>query len=225
MQLLIVRHAEPAYPRDALTDRGRWQARLLAEHLARSGIEALHSSPMERAMATARAVAEVAAVEVGVEPWTAELETWAIRPGRVDESPAWEVDACFVRGAAAAADRQRWPVLEPLASADLAAPFAELVRASDRFLAGLGYRREGEAYRGLPGAARGRQVMICHCGLALTWLAHLLAMPPTLIWAGFTLAPASVTTVVFEPAGSGLWVPRCRSLGEVAHLAGAAEPE
>lgn len=60
--------------------------------------------------------------------------------------------------------------------------------------------------------------MFCHAGLGLTWLAHLLAIPPTLFWAGFWLAPSAVTTILFEERTPEWAVPRCIGLGDVAHL-------
>jgi probable phosphoglycerate mutase len=247
LQLLLIRHAEPAYPAYALTARGRRQARALAARLAATGVDRLVSSPMERALATARPAAEATGLELAVEPWLAELEGWAIDDPRRGEAPAWELDAGALRSLPEPPDRDGWHRLPPLAAAGLAAGWRALRRDSDAFLATLGHRREGGRYRvdGGPQArvdsesqklvdgalqaradgtnpARVEQVAaICHAGLALTWLAHLLELPPPAVWAGFTLPPSSVTTVVFEPGEPGWAVPRCVGLGDLSHLAAA----
>ena len=71
--------------------------------------------------------------------------------------------------------------------------FARLGLDADAFAARQGYVRDGAGYRATGDGPR-RVAVFCHGGLALTWLAHLLAIPPPLVWAGFSLAPASVTT-------------------------------
>jgi broad specificity phosphatase PhoE len=68
--LLLIRHAEQAtmQVRDAeLSERGRHQARRLAERLARLPLTAVVSSPMRRALATAEAVAGAHGLTVEVE--------------------------------------------------------------------------------------------------------------------------------------------------------------
>lgn len=194
MRLYIIRHAEPDYPRDALTARGHAQARALARRLSTMGIDQVYSSPMNRALETARYTAERLGLEVQVEDWTRELEDWWVPDDALGERPVWQVDAATLR--ALAPGREIWPLdaLERLRS------------AAGEFLA----RHENASSQGL--------AVFCHAGFALTWLAHLLAIPLPLMWAGFSLLPGSVTTIVFEELAGGGAAPRCLSLGDVAHL-------
>ena len=53
MRLLLIRHADPDYANDALTEKGHERARLLAERLAYVAIDAIYASPMGRARLTA----------------------------------------------------------------------------------------------------------------------------------------------------------------------------
>ena len=53
MRLIFVRHGEPDYERDCLTETGRKQAAAAAERLEREGISVIYSSPMGRAKGTA----------------------------------------------------------------------------------------------------------------------------------------------------------------------------
>ncbi|MCZ7545048.1 MAG: hypothetical protein M5R40_16680 [Anaerolineae bacterium] len=66
--------------------------------------------------------------------------------------------------------------------------------------------------------------MFCHQGFGLTWLAHLLDLPPPAVWTGFWLAPSSVTTVLFETRSADWATPRCLSVGDVSHLYAARLP-
>ena len=54
MRIIFVRHGEPDYARDCLTDEGRRQAAAAAERLAGEGISEIYASPCGRAMETAR---------------------------------------------------------------------------------------------------------------------------------------------------------------------------
>jgi probable phosphoglycerate mutase len=214
MRLYLIRHAEPAYPRDALTARGHRQARALARRLdppgADLGIGRVYSSPMNRALETAAYTAKRLGLEVEVEPWACELEDWWIPDEAAGELPAWQVDAPILR----ALGREDWYSEPPLDAPHLRQGFEQLCADADAFLARQGCRRDGGSYR-LEGPPPNPGIaLFCHAGLALTWLAHLLAIPLPLIWAGFSLPPASVTTVHFETLGGGA-AARCLGLGDV----------
>ena len=53
MLLYIIRHGDPIYEIDSLTERGKLQAEALAERLACAGIDRIFCSPMGRAKMTA----------------------------------------------------------------------------------------------------------------------------------------------------------------------------
>jgi broad specificity phosphatase PhoE len=213
LRLYVVRHAEPAYPRDALTPRGRRQAQALARRFARAGLTGLYSSPLGRALQTAGYLARATGLRCVVEPWTAELESWAIDQGPWEEAPAWEVFPAAVRGADPPLDSADWHLLAPWAHLGFRERFDEIARHSDDFLARHGFHREGPHYRVEPAAAEQRVAVVCHAGFALTWLAHLLAVPPPLVWTAFALAPASVTEVTLAAKEDGFATPRCGMLG------------
>ena len=59
MRIIFVRHGEPDYANDCLTEQGRLQAREAAKRLLGEGIEEIYSSPLGRAAETAAATAEV----------------------------------------------------------------------------------------------------------------------------------------------------------------------
>lgn len=220
MRLHLIRHAEPDYPRDALTPRGHRQAQALARRLAAAGIDRIYSSPLVRALETARYTAERLGLEIQIEPWTRELEDWWIPDETLLERPVWQVDGATIRALAPQLGPESWHGLPPFDRPHLRQGFARLRAAGDGFLAHHGLIRDGAAYR-VKGAADPTVALFCHAGFALTWLADLLAIPPPLLWAGFSLPPASVTTVVFEPLAKGGAAPRCVGLGDVAHLDGA----
>ena len=55
MRLIFIRHAEPDYEHDSVTEKGEREARLLAERLAREKVDGVYISPLGRAQRTAQA--------------------------------------------------------------------------------------------------------------------------------------------------------------------------
>jgi broad specificity phosphatase PhoE len=213
VRLYLIRHADPAYPEDALSPQGHRDAQALARRLAaEGGVDRVYSSPLRRAQETARYTAELLGLPCGLEPWTRELESWAIFRGTAAEAPAWRVAPDAVRAFEPPLHHGNWHLCPPLDLPELRQGFADLRRSSDLFLARHGYVRDGAVYRA-DRPSRERLAVFCHAGFGLTWLAHLLAIPLPLMWAGFSLAPASVTTVELVEVRSGWAVPRCTGLG------------
>ena len=219
MRLYLIRHAEPAYPQDTLTALGHAQALALARRLVGMGIDRIYSSPLHRALETARYTAERLGLDVQVEPWTRELEDWWIPDPTVAELPVWQVDGAAIRALVPGLGQESWNLFPPFDAPHLRHGFTRLCSAGDEFLARHGYIRDGAKYR-TEGTQSRCVAVFCHAGFALTWLADLLAIPLPLMWAGFSLPPGSVTTILFEELARGGAAPRCIGLGEATHLPG-----
>ncbi|MBQ8951915.1 MAG: histidine phosphatase family protein [Eubacterium sp.] len=58
MRILFIRHGEPDYVKDCLTERGKIQAERAAERLQSEGIDEIYASPMGRAYGTAEYTAK-----------------------------------------------------------------------------------------------------------------------------------------------------------------------
>ena len=55
MRILWIRHGEPDYSIDSLTEKGWREAELLADRMCRTPVDAFYVSPLGRAQDTARA--------------------------------------------------------------------------------------------------------------------------------------------------------------------------
>ena len=74
MRLLIIRHGDPDYARDNLTEKGKREAKLLSEMLAKDKIDYLYCSPLGRAKATCAYTAEKLGLKPVIEPWLREFD-------------------------------------------------------------------------------------------------------------------------------------------------------
>jgi len=218
MRLYIVRHADPDYANRTITTAGHEEARVLAERLDIEGITHLHTSPLGRAVDTARYAAERLGLSPGVEEWARELDLPRIEdPDDRRPLPAFCVAGQTIRGVLPPPHHGNWYEREPLTDPEFLQAYERVCAASDEFLVGYGYERAGGVYR-VSEASWDRIAVICHGGLARTWLAHLLEIPLSLMWCGFWLPPSSVTTIVFEERTRGVAVPLCLSMGDTSHL-------
>ncbi len=223
MRLYIIRHADPDYPNNTITDQGHREAEALAKRLATVGLDRIYSSPLGRALDTMRYTTDRLGLEPTVEEWTAELSEW-----RLDQTPwgrlaAWDIPGEIVRARREGPTRDEWHLAPPFDTALLHEEFAVVTRHSDAFIARHGYDREGGRYR-IARPNRERIAVFCHGGFGLTWLAHLLEIPLPLVWSGFWLPPSSVTTVLFDERSREWAAPRCIGLGDVSHLYAAGLP-
>lgn len=224
MRLYIMRHADPDYENDTITEAGHLEAAALAERLAKEGITRIYTSPLGRARHTMQYTAERTGLPFGVEEWTAELGDLRIDLANGEVTYAWLVAGEIIRSSPRMPTHDDWHRQAPLDDPGFVEVFRRVKAGSDAFLARHGYVREGGVYR-MEERSREKIAVFTHAGFALTWLAHLLELPVSLVWAGFHLSPSSVTTVLFEERSEQRAVPRCIALGDTAHLYHASLPE
>ena len=223
MLLYIVRHGDPIYgPVERLTETGLKQARALAPRMAQSGITRIFSSPLRRARETAAPTAELLGLPIEIEPWCSENVAWQ-RFTRIRENGhrtwTWnrEDAGALVRGENHDAG-DAWPDLPVFSDTPGAKEgYAELQKESDAFLARLGYVREGNEYR-IENPNDGRPAVFCHQGFGLSWLSHLLRIPPNIFWTSFDVTHTGVSVLEFRNTKTGYTVPKCLCLSDMSHL-------
>jgi broad specificity phosphatase PhoE len=216
MRLYIVRHADPDYAANTITQAGHLEAQALARRFANQGLDCLYSSPFPRAVETMRYTANALGVTPEILDWTAELTEWKIDQ-KWKALFAFDLAGEVIRGRDPLPNHDTWHLTPPLDDPLFREKFSALQQHSDSFLAQHGYQRQGGLYRCLQ-PNRKQMAVFCHNGFGLTWLAHLLEIPVSLIWSGFWLAPSSVTTILFEERSPEWAVPRCLGVGDVFHL-------
>ena len=75
MKLFIIRHGDPDYTIDSLTEKGRKEAALLAERLKNVKIDHFYVSPLGRAQATAKYTLDAMDRTAETCPWLREQAT------------------------------------------------------------------------------------------------------------------------------------------------------
>lgn len=224
MRLLIVRHGDPDYSIDSLTEKGWKEAEYLSERLSKLDVKDFYVSPLGRAKDTASFTLKKmnrTAVECD---WLREFDVLIDRPDVTDRQKRlwdwlpqdWTQDERFYQ-------YDHWYENERLQQSDAKGYYDYVTGKFDKLLAEHGYVREGHYYR----AEKPNEdtlVFFCHFGLECVLLAHLICASPMVLWHGFCAAPSSVTTVNTEERREGIASFRISAFGDISHLYVYDEP-
>lgn len=219
MLLYVIRHGDPIYETDTLTERGNMQAEALGLRLQRSKIDRIFSSPMRRARETAAPACRLLGLECEIEEWAHEIEDErkTIYKTDVPRSISWYSSAEFRAHGDLCLDYDHAFDAKVIESTQMRRKVAEIERAGDIFLEKLGYKREGENYRILfPNEQK--VALVCHTCLSRAWLSTLLHIPLHIVWAGFQMTHTGVTIFDFPNDASGVTAPRCLCYSDMSHL-------
>ena len=178
MRIVFVRHGEPDYKNDCLTEEGKKQAAAAAERLRDEGIEEIYASPLGRAAETAAAAAEVLKLPVKTLDFMRELH-W----GSKDDTPLfagghpWDI--------ADELARQGWDLTDPawrkhpMFAGNIVTDEADHVaEKTDKWLLSLGYERNGAYYRCIrPDDRQATVALFSHGGSSAAAMGHILNLP------------------------------------------------
>ncbi|MCL2225754.1 MAG: histidine phosphatase family protein [Defluviitaleaceae bacterium] len=216
MYLYIIRHGEPDYATDSLTDLGKKQAAALAERLCVHGFDEIYTSPLGRAIQTAQPTCERLGISHKIEEWMSEDLTFDDLSAECENGKRdWSFACQSTKLLDHAGEWHGNPVFSTCRAAQDG--YARITKCSDDFLARLGYTRNGKTYK-ITAPSEKRIAAFCHHGLGTSWLSHLLSIPPNIFWASFNIAHSSVTVLEFNNNKDGFTAPQCVCLSDVSHI-------
>lgn len=223
MKLLIVRHGDPDYAIDGLTEKGTREADLLADCLCREKITAVYCSTLGRARLTAEPTLKRLGLTAEYCPWLREFGYVKVRvPYADDPISSWDLLPEYMNAHPALYSPTAWREDDTILP-EVAAAYDEVCAAFDTVLADHGYRRDGTQYRA-EHANREVLMFVCHFGVSGVLLSHLMNCSPYTIWQHACLLPSAVTTFYTEERIEGIASFRCSGIGELSHLYAADEP-
>ena len=219
MRILLIRHADPDYAHDSLTEAGVLEADLLAERLCHEQVDAVYASPLGRAQATAAPTLAATGWPCETVTWLREFQVPIMRPdmGEKGSTIPWDwlpADWCQDP---LLQDPVRWRESAPMRDGRVGEAYDVVTDAFDDLLARHGYIRQGLLYRVMRPNTE-TIALFCHFGVACVLLSHLMHCSPMVLWHGLCMAPSSVTRVVSEERRPGVASFRALAIGDVAHL-------
>ena len=216
MKILIIRHADPDYSIDSITETGKIEAELLSQSLIKLDIADFYVSPLGRARDTANYTLKKLGREAEVCDWLREFPYRIQRPDR-ENSVVWDWKPIDWTGRKNFYSLDDWYKEPEMDDGGVYNVYKNVCEGFDALLAKHGYER-CENYYKVTRANEDTIVFFCHFGLECVLLSHLLGISPMLLWHGFCAAPTSVTTVITEERDRGIAYFRVNSFANTSHL-------
>lgn len=221
MRLIFVRHGEPDYQKDCLTETGRIQAKLAAERLLEEGVEEIWSSPLGRAYETAQITADRLGLPVQTLECMRELQWGSTTEEKIyaDGHP-WDI-ADKMAGDGIDLNRTDWRECPYFCTNRVSACVDQVEAGIDQWLKRFDYHREGFYYQHKKAEEQHRTIaLFCHGGSSSAAIGHILNLPFPYVCGLLHMDFTGITILRFERhAGIGL-LP-CLELGsDSRHIMG-----
>ncbi len=222
MKILFIRHGDPDYSIDSLTEVGKREAELLIPRVLKIPADEYYCSPLGRALDTAKPSMEALGKPFKVLDFLEEFpaHVYDINTGKRripwDLMPSyWTKDKDFY-------DTDKWIKTDIMQSGNVEEVYNRVCKQFDDFLAERGYVRNGNTYT-VTRENTDTIVFFCHFGITSVLVSHLLGISPLVLWQGFVALPTSVTTVITEEREKGTAYFRCNGFGDISHLYAAGQ--
>lgn len=222
MEILIIRHGDPDYEHDSLTEKGKVEAALLAEKLSKTKIDACYCSPLGRAKETASYTLEKIGQEAEILDWLHEFRgrvdiegrrsrsCWDLLPSLWADEPIYYTD--------------EWYKTELMQKNNVEAEYRKVIEGFEELLKKHGYQREGKHFKVVEGN-HDRIVLFCHYAVGAVLVSYLMGISPMIFWHYAVALTTSVTVFTSEEREKGIASFRMSAYGDTGHLyAGGEEP-
>ena len=253
MKIIFIRHGDPDYVKDTLTEKGFREANLLADRICRWNVKDFYCSPLGRAQATAQCTLKKLNRKATTFDWLREFYCPITDPVTGRHGVPWDFMPSHWTNEPLFYDKDHWQEAAIFqTNPDIKPAYDEVCAGIDSILSRYGYDRKGNYYR-TPAAAstqdRGNAaklpgtssldegtallqrpycddtiVLFCHLGVTMVMMSHLLGITPSLLWQNFFIAPSSVTILQSEERMPGEAYFRTQVMGDTTHLHDGNEP-
>lgn len=225
MLLYIIRHGDPIYETDSLTEKGKLQAEQVGKRMFDAKIDRIFTSPMGRAKMTAAPACRLLGLEYTVEDWAHEIEEDRLTPfpDGVLKSLSLVQNSCYRENGNIDLDYEHAFEAQGFDQTNMRRARDIIEKGGDDFLERLGYKKEGDVYRILR-ENNEKVALFCHSAMARAWISSLLHIPIHLMWAGFTYTHTGVTVIEFKNYANGVTAPRILCYSDMSHIY-AAQPD
>lgn len=240
MKIILIRHGDPDYVNDTLTEKGIREATLLAQRVSKWKVTDFYCSPLGRAQATASYSLNKMNRTALTCDWLQEFFYTVTDPVTGKYGVPWDFVPSYWTSDPLFYDREHWfdaPIFQT--NPEIKEKYLEVCTSFDELLSRYGYFREGNFYRvpskedvfikqtAAPGSTaetfcsdseEDTIVLFCHLGIASVLISHLLGIAFPLVPHGFFLAPSSVTILTSEERWSNESFFRVQTSGDTTHL-------
>lgn len=246
MRLIFVRHGDPDYKNDNLTEKGKREVALLTERICKwKNITEFFSSPLGRARATGEPALKRMNREAEICNWLQEFPTW--HESKTGEKlRTWDIMPEDFFSNPDFFSKDKWCHNDYMGEM-IPKRYQEVCDGIDSILTRYGYERNKNGLYDVKNPVPNHNwsepieqyhlksikddypeektlVFFCHLGVTFTIIAHLTGLSPMQLWQGFYIAPTSITILNSEERVSGKAAFRVERMGDTNHLTNGGEP-
>lgn len=245
MRIIFVRHGEPDYKNDSLSEKGMADAKLTAKRIQNWNVKQFYVSPLGRAQMTAEPTLTAMNADAITLDWIREFSYPIINPVNGEKSICWDYVPSHWTNDPLMFSLEDWPDATGNDSNPiLRQKSKEVTDGLDKLLEEYGYYRKDKYYicknreeryvkstvidmvrhyaNELPPEDAGDTiVMFCHFGVTCLMLSHLLNIPFETLLHGTIIPTCGITIVNSEERWGKECSFRMQALGDVSHLINA----
>ena len=222
MLLFYMRHGEPIYDPDSLTEEGRRQAEAVAKRLAVYGLDKIYASTSTRAIQTAEPVSRLLNREIQLLDWCHEKYCIQEMGITVNGKKKWLFQLPEYKRILASNEMMdladQWWSHPDLAEYHYQKGYDRIRKETFHFLEEQGYLFDEETgtYKVLQDN-QDRVALFAHQGFGLAFLSVVLNIPYPMMCTKFDLRHSSMTVIHFQNE-NGVCIPKVLSLSNDAHI-------
>lgn len=222
MNVIMIRHGEPNYSIDSLTEKGWREAHYLADRLCKMKIDEVYCSPLGRAKDTAKEYLERTGRTAPILDWLCEFRGKIDIEGVGEDCLPWDMKPRIWRDREVLHRKEEWVEDEMMQTGTMLKHYRQVVAGLDQFLADHGYVREGNIYKAVR-PNTDTVAFFCHFGITSVLMSIMLGLSPIDVLHDFSSYPTSLTTLSTEEREEGIAIFRCNGFSDVGHLYAAGE--
>ena len=225
MLLFFVRHGDPIYDPDSLTELGHKQAEVLVQRMKVCNPDRIFASSSNRAIATALPTAKHFNIEIEIMDWCNEFyafqELGCLRP---DGSRTWcfsdsEIREFFASKELRSMDKNWYlhPKCKEIPGAKLDEGIQRIQKETDAFMMSLGYEHDASKNGYFAKRPNNERIaLFAHQGFGTAFLSCLLDIPYPLYSTHFDMGHSGVTVIEFS--GEGFVIPTVLQMSNDSHI-------
>ncbi len=223
MLLYYIRHGDPIYDPDSLTPLGERQAEAVGKRLAVYGLDAIYTSPSNRARLTAKPACEMLKLEPTVIPFVDEGLAWQGYSVPTDAgTQTWGFyhtpTRALMNNPEVRALGDAWYTHPCLAYTCYSTGVPRMQADADDFFLSLGYRHDRAAHHYISEAPNDKRIAIfAHQGAGLAFLSAILDIPYNTYCLHHDIGLTGMTVIKFDTVG-GICIPQVLQHSGDGHL-------
>lgn len=221
MLLYYIRHGDPIYAPDSLTELGHKQAEALSERLALSGLDEIYCSTSLRAMQTAEPTAKKLNLPVKLLDWCNESYAWNEFTVSNGHGKKWFCQDETTRKLMASRQIKnlgaKWYECDFFSKTNVKSGIERISKETFAFLSSSGYDKSPDGdYYVANNPNEKRIALFAHEGFGIAFLSILLNIPYPEFCLHFSLEHSTMTVIRFD--GTDFVVPCVLQLSNDSHL-------